>query len=253
MGYSAAMNQPPADTVSFGYADVSPQEKTQRVGEVFRSVAARYDLMNDAMSGGMHRLWKDRFVRRVKPRSGESILDMAGGTGDIAFRLAKSGAQVTVADINGAMLEVGQQRAAKRGIDGLVWTEQNAETLGFGNAQFDAYTIAFGIRNVTHIDRALSEAHRVLKRGGRFYCLEFSTTLWPGFGEVYDAYSHKVVPRLGKLLANDAESYRYLVESIRRFPDMGRFKGLIDQAGFVRTSVEPMLGGLVAIHSGWKI
>ena len=247
------MTEPLPATVSFGYADVSPAEKTERVGAVFHNVAARYDLMNDAMSGGMHRLWKDRFVRRVKPRATESILDMAGGTGDVAFRLARSGAAVTVADINGAMLEVGQERAAKRGIQGLIWTEQNAEALGFGDAAFDAYTIAFGIRNVTHIDAALSEAHRVLRRGGRFFCLEFSTTLWPGFADVYDAYSHHVVPRLGKLLANDAESYRYLVESIRRFPDMARFKDMIGEAGFARVAVEPMLGGLVAIHSGWKI
>ncbi|MDB5687902.1 MAG: ubiE [Rhizorhabdus sp.] len=241
------------DTVSFGYTDVSPAEKTEKVGAVFRSVAQRYDIMNDAMSAGMHRLWKDRFVRRVKPREGETILDMAGGTGDIAFRLAKSGAQVTVSDINGAMLEVGMERAAKRGIDGLIWSEQNAETLSFADKAFDAYTIAFGIRNVTHIDKALAEAHRVLKRGGRFFCLEFSTTLWPGFAEVYDAYSHKVVPKLGKLLANDEESYRYLIESIRRFPPMDKFKGMIGEAGFVGTKVEPVLGGLVAIHSGWKI
>ncbi|MEH3106534.1 MAG: class I SAM-dependent methyltransferase [Sphingomonas fennica] len=242
-----------SDTVSFGYADVSPSEKTEKVGAVFRNVAARYDLMNDAMSGGMHRLWKDRFVRRVKPRAADRILDMAGGTGDIAFRLARAGAQVTVADINGAMLEVGRQRAARRGIDGLSWIEQNAEQLSFADNGFDAYTIAFGIRNVTHIDRALAEAHRVLARGGRFYCLEFSTTEWPGFAEVYDAYSHRLVPKLGKLLANDEDSYRYLIESIRRFPDMPRFRGMIEQAGFVRTSVEPLLGGLVAIHSGWKI
>jgi demethylmenaquinone methyltransferase/2-methoxy-6-polyprenyl-1,4-benzoquinol methylase len=209
--------------------------------------------MNDAMSGGLHRLWKDRFVRRVKPRKGEAILDMAGGTGDIAFRLAKSGADVTVADINGAMLEVGMERARKRGLDGLIWTEQNAETLSFADSSFDAYTIAFGIRNVTHIDRALAEAHRVLKRGGRFFCLEFSTTLWPGFGELYDSYSHKIVPQIGKYVAKDEDSYRYLIESIRRFPDMDAFKGMIEQAGFVRVSVEPMLGGLVAIHSGWKI
>ena len=241
------------DTVSFGYEDIAPEDKTARVGQVFSNVAARYDLMNDAMSGGMHRLWKDRFVRRVKPRAGEHILDMAGGTGDIAFRLAASGAAVTVADINPAMLEVGMERAAKRGIDGLVWTEANAETLTFPDRFFDAYTIAFGIRNVTDIPKALREAHRVLRRGGRFYCLEFSTTLWPGFGDVYDAYSHKVVPKLGQLLAGDPESYRYLIESIRRFPDMEKFKGMIAEAGFVQTKVEPMLGGLVAIHSGWKI
>ena len=241
------------DTVSFGYEDVAAPEKTRRVGEVFSRVARRYDLMNDAMSGGLHRLWKDRFVRRVKPRTGEFILDMAGGTGDVAFRLADSGAQVTVADINPEMLEVGIERAAKRGYDGLVWTEQNAEALTFPDRSFDAYTIAFGIRNVTHIDAALAEAHRVLRRGGRFYCLEFSTTQWPGFGTVYDAYSHKVVPKLGAALARDEASYRYLIESIRRFPDMEAFRRMIERAGFGRVGVEPILGGLVAIHSGWKI
>jgi demethylmenaquinone methyltransferase / 2-methoxy-6-polyprenyl-1,4-benzoquinol methylase len=242
-----------SETVSFGYEEVAPVEKTQRVGEVFSSVASRYDLMNDAMSAGMHRLWKDRFVRRVKPRTGEHILDMAGGTGDIAFRMQATGALITVADINPDMLGVGMERATQRDIGGLSWSEQNAETLSFDDRSYDAYTIALGIRNVTHINKALSEAHRVLKRGGRFFCLEFSTTLWPGFAEVYDAYSHKVIPKLGQLLANDADSYRYLIESIRRFPDMATFEGLIRDAGFVQTKVEPMLGGLVAIHSGWKI
>jgi demethylmenaquinone methyltransferase / 2-methoxy-6-polyprenyl-1,4-benzoquinol methylase len=241
------------DTVSFGYEEVAPEEKTRRVGGVFSSVASRYDLMNDAMSGGLHRIWKDVFVRRVKPRAGEQILDMAGGTGDIAFRLAAKGASVTVADINPDMLAVGMERAAKRGFDDLVWTEANAETLQFPDRFFDAYTIAFGIRNVTDIPAALREAHRVLRRGGRFYCLEFSTTVWPGFADVYDAYSHHLVPKLGQLLANDADSYRYLIESIRRFPDMPTFKAMIGEAGFVNAKVEPILGGLVAIHSGWKI
>jgi demethylmenaquinone methyltransferase/2-methoxy-6-polyprenyl-1,4-benzoquinol methylase len=241
------------DTVSFGYEDVAPEEKTARVRTVFSSVASSYDLMNDAMSGGMHRLWKDRFVRRVKPRAGERILDVAGGTGDIAFRMAPSGAVITVSDINPEMLAVGIERAAKRGIEGLAWQEENAETLSFADRSFDAYTIAFGIRNVTRIQQALEEAYRVLKRGGRFYCLEFSTTLWPGFAEVYDAYSHKLVPKLGKALAKDEDSYRYLIESIRRFPDMKTFEGMIAKAGFVQTRVEPLLGGLVAIHSGWKI
>ena len=242
-----------SETVSFGYTEVSPEEKTAKVGEVFRSVAARYDLMNDAMSGGLHRLWKDRFVRLVKPRAGETILDVAGGTGDIAFRLARSGAKVIVSDINPAMLEVGKERAAKKRIEGLDWSVQNAETLSFDTSSFDAYTIAFGIRNVTHRAQALAEAHRVLKRGGRFFCLEFSTTLWPGFKEAYDLYSHHMVPKLGKLLAGDEESYRYLIESIRRFPPMEAFRAEIADAGFVQTRVEPMLGGLVAMHSGWKI
>ena len=239
--------------VNFGDELVSPEEKTRRVGEVFSSVARRYDLMNDLMSGGMHRLWKDRFVNRVKPRPGEAILDMAGGTGDIAFRLADCGAEVTVSDINQDMLDVGIERALKRGIDGLVWSRQNAEELSFPDRMFDAYTIAFGIRNVTHIDKALAEAHRVLRFGGRFFCLEFSTTEWPGFKDAYDAYSHKLVPRIGKAIAGDADSYRYLVESIRRFPPMPEFAAMIREAGFARTKVEPIMGGLVAIHSGWKV
>jgi demethylmenaquinone methyltransferase/2-methoxy-6-polyprenyl-1,4-benzoquinol methylase len=242
-----------SEHVSFGYEDVSPDEKTERVGAVFSSVARKYDVMNDAMSGGMHRLWKDRFVRRVKPQPGEAILDMAGGTGDIAFRLADAGAEVTVSDINQDMLDVGIERAVKRGIDGLVWSRQNAEELSFPDRMFDAYTIAFGIRNVTHIDKALAEAFRVLKRGGRFYCLEFSTTEWPGFKEAYDVYSHRLVPKIGQAIAGDADSYRYLIESIRRFPPMREFEAMIRAAGFVQTRVEPILGGLVAIHSGWKI
>lgn len=238
---------------SFGDQTVSPAEKTERVGAVFTSVARRYDLMNDLMSAGLHRLWKDRFVRRVRPRPGEVILDMAGGTGDIAFRLARSGATVTVADINPAMLEVGRERAGKRAIQGLSWIEQNAEELSFEDNRFDAYTIAFGIRNVTHIDRALAEAHRVLKRGGRFLCMEFSTSEWPGFAEFYQRYSSEVVPRIGKHVAKDEDSYRYLVESIRRFPPMSDFAAMIAAAGFAQVRAEPILGGLVAIHSGWKI
>ena len=239
--------------VNFGDELVSPDEKTRRVSAVFSSVARRYDLMNDLMSGGLHRLWKDRFVARVKPRAGEDILDMAGGTGDVAFRMARRGARVTVGDINPDMLEVGKQRASDRGISNLDWRVENAEGLTFDNGVFDAYSIAFGIRNVTHIPAALSEAHRVLRRGGRFYCLEFSTSDWPGFAQAYEAYSERVIPRLGKAVADDEESYRYLVESIRRFPKPEAFRGLIATAGFVRTAVEPMLGGLVAIHSGWKI
>ena len=239
-----------SETVSFGYEDIDAAEKTGRVGEVFSNVAAKYDVMNDAMSVGMHRLWKDRFV---KPQAGEAILDMAGGTGDIAFRMAEKGASITVSDINQDMLDVGIERAMERGIDGLVWSRQNAEELSFSSRIFDAYTIAFGIRNVTHIDRALREAHRVLKYGGRFFCLEFSTVEWPGFKEAYDLYSHKLVPQIGKAIANDEESYRYLVESIRRFPDMPGFERMIREAGFENTRVEPILGGLVAIHSGWKV
>ncbi|HZU63873.1 MAG TPA: class I SAM-dependent methyltransferase [Novosphingobium sp.] len=242
-----------SDTVSFGYEDIAAGEKEARVGAVFSSVAKKYDIMNDAMSAGLHRVWKDRFVRRVKPQRHEQILDMAGGTGDIAFRMAAHGASITVSDINQDMLDVGIERAMQRGIDGLVWSRQNAEELSFESRVYDAYTIAFGIRNVTHVDKALAEAYRVLKFGGRFFCLEFSTTEWPGFREVYDAYSHRLVPQIGQMIAGDAESYRYLIESIRRFPPMPRFESMIRTAGFVNTKVEPILGGLVAIHSGWKI
>ncbi len=241
------------EIVSFGYEEVPADQKAARVGAVFSSVAKKYDVMNDAMSGGMHRLWKDRFVRRVKPRAGEAILDMAGGTGDIAFRMAPSGAQITVSDINQDMLDVGIERAEKRKIAGLSWSCQNAEELSFADRAFDAYTIAFGIRNVTHIDKALAEAFRVLKTGGRFYCLEFSTTEWPGFAQAYDVYSHKLVPKIGQAIAGDADSYRYLIESIRRFPKMPEFQAMIGTAGFRHTKVEPIMGGLVAIHSGWKV
>lgn len=241
------------DKVSFGFEEVAPEEKTRRVRGVFSNVASRYDLMNDLMSGGMHRLWKSQFVSRLRPRKGEAILDMAGGTGDIAFRIARAGAQVTVADINPEMLSVGIERARRRGIDGLVWAEENAEQLSFVDQTFDAYTIAFGIRNVTLIDKALAEAHRTLRIGGRFYCLEFSQTSWPGFAEIYERYSRDVVPRIGRAVAGDADSYRYLIESIQRFPDMAAFSAMIRNAGFARVKAEPILGGLVAIHSGWKI
>jgi demethylmenaquinone methyltransferase/2-methoxy-6-polyprenyl-1,4-benzoquinol methylase len=242
-----------SDKVNFGDQLVSPEEKTRRVGEVFSSVARRYDVMNDLMSGGMHRLWKDRFVNRVKPRPGERILDMAGGTGDVAFRMARRGAMVTVSDINADMLEVGRQRAEAKSLTGLTWQVENAETLSFADASFDAYTIVFGIRNVTDIPAALREAHRVLKRGGRFYCMEFSSSDWPGFSNLYDAWASTMIPRIGKAVADDEDSYRYLVESIRRFPRPNAFKAMVADAGFVRSSAEPMLGGLVTIHSGWKI
>ncbi len=240
-------------TVNFGYAEIAPEEKTRKVGEVFASVARRYDIMNDLMSAGLHRVWKDDFVRAVRPRRDEHILDMAGGTGDIAFRLAASGASVTVADINPSMLDVGIARAAKRGISSLVWRTENAEALRFPTRSFDAYTIAFGIRNVTDIPAALLEAQRVLKFGGRFFCLEFSTTEWPGFSELYDLYSTRLVPKIGKYVARDEASYRYLIESIRKFPRMAEFAGMIEAAGFKNVKTRAILGGAVAMHSGWKI
>jgi demethylmenaquinone methyltransferase/2-methoxy-6-polyprenyl-1,4-benzoquinol methylase len=239
--------------VNFGDELVPPEEKTRRVGEVFSSVARRYDLMNDLMSGGMHRLWKDRFVARVKPRAGEDILDMAGGTGDVAFRMARRGARVTIADINADMLQVGKARAERRALTGLAWKVENAEALTFADASFDGYTIVFGIRNVTDIPAALREAHRVLKRGGRFYCMEFSSSDWPGFAQVYERYASAVIPKIGKMVTHDDESYRYLIESIRRFPRPQAFKAMVAEAGFARANAEPMLGGLVTIHSGWKI
>jgi demethylmenaquinone methyltransferase/2-methoxy-6-polyprenyl-1,4-benzoquinol methylase len=241
------------DRVNFGDQLVSPDEKTRKVGRVFSSVARRYDVMNDLMSAGLHRRWKDRFVARVKPQRGEHILDMAGGTGDIAFRMARRGAEVTVSDINADMLAVGMERAEAKGLKGLAWKQENAESLSFQDASFDAYTIAFGIRNVTDIPAALKEAHRVLKHGGRFFCLEFSTSEWPGFADIYELYSEKLIPRIGKAVANDEESYRYLVESIRRFPKPEQFRRMIAEAGFEQTRAEPILGGLVCIHSGWRI
>ena len=241
-----------SDKVNFGDELVSPEEKTRRVGQVFSSVARRYDLMNDLMSGGLHRLWKDRFVSRVKPRPGEQILDMAGGTGDVAFRMARRGAHVTVADINADMLAVGMERAEERGLE-LSWKQENAESLTFADSAFDAYTVAFGLRNVSDIDAALAEANRVLRHGGRFYCLEFSTSEWPGFADVYELYADKVIPRLGRVVADDEQSYRYLVESIRRFPRPQQFRRKIADAGFAQSKVETIFGGLVSIHSGWKI
>lgn len=245
------------DKVSFGYEDVAPEEKTRRVGGVFSSVASSYDLMNDFMSGGMHRHWKNQFVRRVKPRKGEAILDMAGGTGDIAFRLLRRQGErpdVTVCDINPAMLEVGRDRAVDRGLlQGLTWTTGDAEHLPFPDRSFDAYTIAFGLRNVTDIDQALRDAHRVLKPGGRFYCLEFSKVTSAPVASVYDAYSERALPFFGKVIARDAESYRYLHESIRRFPPQHELAARMRRAGFANVSWRNMSLGVVALHQGWRI
>lgn len=249
---------------SFGFREVSPTEKTALVRGVFDSVATRYDVMNDAMSGGVHRIWKSAMIDWLRPRPGMRMLDVAGGTGDIAFRIldkanrevpaSRTPATVTVCDINEAMLNVGRDRAVNAGrFDNLDWMVGNAEALPFADAAYDAYTIAFGIRNVTDIPAALKEAHRVLKFGGRFFCLEFSTTEWPGFGEIYDVYSEKLVPRIGQAVAGDADSYRYLIESIRRFPKMPEFAAMIEAAGFKNVKYRPILGGAVAIHSGWKI
>jgi len=249
------MNEPP-ELTDFGYEQVAPAEKTARVREVFASVAERYDVMNDLMSGGLHRLWKDAMVTWLRPRPGQVHLDLAGGTGDIAFRARRAGgSDVIVCDINAEMLRVGRQRAARRGLDdgSLSWLCADAEQLPLADASADAVTCAFGIRNMTHIDRALAEIRRVLRPGGRFVCLEFSRLALPGLGALYDSYSFKVVPRLGRWVAGDEESYRYLVESIRRFPDQERFAGMIAEAGLARIKVQNLSGGVAAMHSAWRI
>jgi len=246
------------DTTHFGFETVPLEEKQDRVNDVFRSVARRYDLMNDLMSAGLHRLWKDNFVTglHVPKKTPYRHLDVAGGTGDIAFRILESGGDqthVTVLDINGDMLEVGRERAAGR-FDGRIdFVEANAEELPFEDNSFNSYTVAFGIRNVPRIDRALAEASRVLKPGGRFMCLEFSKVDVPLLDRVYDAYSFAMIPRIGQMVTGDADSYRYLVESIRRFPPPAAFARMMETAGFRRVTHKPLTAGVVAIHSGWKL
>jgi demethylmenaquinone methyltransferase/2-methoxy-6-polyprenyl-1,4-benzoquinol methylase len=244
-------------TASFGYRDVPAAEKAGLVRRVFESVAPRYDLMNDLMSGGVHRLWKDAAVDVLNPRPGEKFLDVAGGTGDIAFRIVrrqKDRPDVTVCDINPAMLQVGRDRAVDRGmVKGLTWITGDAEDLPFPDRSFDGYTIAFGLRNVTGIDKALAEAHRVLKPGGRFLCLEFSRMRLPPLARLYDAYSERALPFFGKLIAKDEESYKYLHESIRRFPPQPELADRMKRAGFANVSWRDMTLGVVALHSGWRV
>ena len=242
----------------FGYDTLPLAAKQARVDDVFHKVASRYDIMNDLMSGGLHRVWKDVLAGMVKPaRPGFAHLDVAGGTGDVAFRVAKAGgphSHVTVLDINAGMLDVGRRRAEKRGLAGqLAFVEANAESLPFPGKHFDAYTIAFGIRNVPRIGLALSEAFRVLKTGGRFLCLEFSTVDVPGLDRLYDAFSFNAIPALGRMVTGDAAPYQYLVESIRQFPDPELFRDMIAAAGFRRAGFTRLTGGIVAIHSGWKL
>lgn len=244
---------------SYGYRHVGSGEKQPLVDEVFHKVARRYDLMNDLMSGGLHRVWKNALVDWLHPprRAGWRVLDVAGGTGDIAFRIVEASdrqAEATVLDINGSMLEVGRDRAERRGLSGNVtFVEANAETLPFQDASFDAYTIAFGIRNVPRIEAALAEAWRVLKPGGRFLCLEFSAVDMPFLDKVYEAWSFNAIPKIGKAVAGDEEPYRYLVESIRKFPDQRNFSAMIRKAGFDRVTWRDYSGGIAALHSAWKL
>jgi demethylmenaquinone methyltransferase/2-methoxy-6-polyprenyl-1,4-benzoquinol methylase len=248
-------------TTHFGEQQVPLDEKQGMVNAVFHNVADRYDLMNDLMSGGIHRVWKDAMVARLAPpKTGKRpyrVLDMAGGTGDIAERIINASvgyAEVTVSDINSDMLRVGADRARKwRFPQQVDFVEANAEELPFADEHFDAYTIAFGIRNVPRIEKALSEAHRVLKRGGRFLCLEFSQADLPGFTEVYKLFSDRVIPPIGRVVTGDAQPYQYLVESIRKFPPPEQFSRMISAAGFKRVTHTAFTGNVAALHAAWKL
>lgn len=240
----------------FGEKPVTPEEKTAAVQGVFGSVANKYDIMNDLMSGGVHRLWKDRLIREIRPRNGLDYLDVAGGTGDIAFRIKKRApkANITLCDLTHNMLAVGRDRAVDKGwLDDFSWVTGNAEALPIASHSIDVYTIAFGLRNVTHIDTALAEAARVLRPGGRFYCLEFSHVTDPALARLYDAYSYGLIPKIGKMVANDAESYQYLVESIRKFPKQEELKRRMEQNGLSMCSHTDLSFGIVAIHRAVKL
>ncbi len=251
------MARPDTSETDFGFRRVKPADHTRLVKGVFDRVASRYDLMNDLMSGGVHRLWKSRLISSLNPRPGQLLLDVAGGTGDIARRFlarAGSGAGVVLCDINESMLRQGRDRAFDRGDgEGIDWVCGAAEALPVADGGADAYTIAFGLRNVTDIPRALAEARRVLKPGGRFLCLEFSQVETPLLKRAYDLYSFQVLPRLGAAVAGDREAYQYLVESIRRFPSRRKLLSLMEQAGLEKTSVRPLSGGIAALHSGWRL
>ncbi|MDE2283342.1 MAG: bifunctional demethylmenaquinone methyltransferase/2-methoxy-6-polyprenyl-1,4-benzoquinol methylase UbiE [Hyphomicrobiales bacterium] len=247
------------ETAQFGARQVPLADKQALVDGVFHSVARRYDLMNDLMSFGLHRAWKDALVTAVNPSKTRpfALIDIAGGTGDVATRVVEAGGEATravVCDINADMLAVGRERAARRQLGNfLTFAEANAESLPFADRSFDAATVAFGIRNVPRIEQALAEAYRVLRPGGRFVCLEFSAVTVPGLDRLYDFYSFNVIPALGRAVAGDAESYRYLVESIRRFPKPEAFAAMLRACGFARVSFRPMSGGIVTLHSGWRL
>lgn len=254
------MAQESPDQSHFGFRDVPVGDKQAMVDDVFRSVARRYDLMNDLMSGGLHRAWKAAMIAKLNPPRGEAafrLLDLAGGTGDVAFRAAQAagtGFRAIVCDINANMLQVGRERATRKHLDDRVsFIDGNAEQLSFADRSFDACTIAFGIRNVPRIDVALGEIYRVLKPGGRLLCLEFSSVDLPGLDRLYELYSFNVIPGLGRMVTGDAESYRYLVESIRRFPRPAAFADMMREAKFARLTWDVMSGGIVALHSGWRL
>jgi demethylmenaquinone methyltransferase/2-methoxy-6-polyprenyl-1,4-benzoquinol methylase len=253
------MIEPEQKQADFGARQVPLADKQALVDDVFHSVAPRYDLMNDLMSLGLHRAWKDALVTALDPPRNRpfALLDVAGGTGDVAMRAIAAGGEftrATVCDINADMLAVGRERAETdhRG-EAITFTEGNAEALPFADRSFDAVTIAFGIRNVPRIDVALAEAFRVLRIGGKFLCLEFSAVDVPGLDRLYDFYSFNVIPALGRAVVGDAESYRYLVESIRRFPKPEAFAAMLRTAGFRRVSFQQMTGGIVALHCGWRL
>ena len=246
---------PETGTTHFGFRDVPEAEKESLVREVFDSVADRYDLMNDLMSLGIHRLWKNALIDWLRPQAGMTLVDVGGGTGDIAFRfLERGGGPVTVVDINKEMLARGRDRALDKGIlDGITWINGDAEKLPLDDMSADAFTIAFCIRNVTHIEKALGEARRVLKPGGRFICLEFSHVRAPMLAKLYDTYSFNVLPFMGAKVAGDREAYQYLAESIRKFPDQETFAGMIADAGLGNVQVRDLSGGIAAMHSAWRV
>ncbi|KAG2280414.1 hypothetical protein Bca52824_051634 [Brassica carinata] len=276
LSYPSSLASLHSHATSFGFQQVKEEEKSKLVGNVFTNVASSYDIMNDVMSGGLHRLWKERLVGKLSPFAGMKHLDVAGGTGDVAFRIfdalnsvnrrplhkaSLEETQIYVCDINPNMLNVGKQRAAERGLrdnKSLLWVEGDAEALSFDDNSMDGYTIAFGIRNVTHIEKALAQAYRYkcshqLDFRGEFLCLELSHVDIPVFKDLYDLYSFQVIPNLGELIAGDRESYQYLVESVRRFPPQERFASMIGEAGFEKVEYENLVGGVVAIHSAIKL
>src|SRR6185312_2171265 len=264
---SMAEPTPPVDpssqgTASFGFREVAAEEKPSLVRDVFASVADRYALTNDLMSRGIHRLWKSTMIDWLRPRAGQDFIDVAGGTGDIAFRIRErlkdargtAASRVVVCDLTPAMLAVGRDRAIDRGLlSGIEWVNGDAETLPFADRSFDAYTVAFGLRNVTYLDQALTEARRVLRPGGRLLCLEFSHVAVPALDRLYDLYSFHVLPLLGEIVARDRPAYQYLVESIRRFPRQDELAQRIAAAGFERVTFRNLTGGIAALHSAWRL